>query len=140
MRSSLTAWRALYFKEGVFKPDPAQSPQWNRGAYLVQGLGHCNQCHAARTAFGGTPEGQHLTGGLIPEQNWYAPDLSLQQNGGLQGWSDQDVIDLLKTGQSAKGAAFGPMADVVALSTQHMTEADLQAVVSYLSLAARASA
>ncbi|SHL66445.1 cytochrome c [Rhodanobacter sp. OK091] len=132
VRKSLTAWRALYFREGVFKPDPAQSVQWNRGAYLVQGLGHCNECHAARDSLGGTSGDRHLTGGQIPMQNWYAPDLSTQQNGGLQGWSAQDIVDLLKTGRSAKGVAFGPMADVVATSTQHMSDDDLQAVAIYL--------
>jgi mono/diheme cytochrome c family protein len=132
LRNSLTAWRALYFKEGVYEPDPGQSEQWNRGAYLVQGLGHCNECHAARDTLGGTPQDVHLTGGQIPEQNWYAPDLSTQSNGGLQGWNEQDIVDLLKTGQSAKGAAFGPMADVVTQSTQHMTDADLRAVATYL--------
>ncbi|MEO9214626.1 MAG: cytochrome c, partial [Rhodanobacter sp.] len=132
VRKSLTAWRALYFREGVFKPDPAQSAQWNRGAYLVQGLGHCNECHAARDSLGGTSGDQHLTGGQIPMQNWYAPDLSTQQNGGLQGWSARDIVDLLKTGRSAKGVAFGPMADVVATSTQHMSDDDLQAVAIYL--------
>jgi mono/diheme cytochrome c family protein len=138
VRNSLTAWRALYFKEGVFKPDPNQSAQWNRGAYLVQGLGHCNECHAARDSLGGTPQDMHLTGGQIPQQNWYAPDLSTRQNGGLQGWNEQDIVDLLKTGQSPKGTAFGPMADVVATSTQHMTDDDLRAVATYLgSLPAR---
>ena len=132
VRNSLAAWRALYFREGEFKPDPAQSAQWNRGAYLVQGLGHCNECHAARDSLGGTPRDEHLTGGQIPQQNWYAPDLSTRQNGGLQGWSEQDIVDLLKTGQSAKGAAFGPMADVVVTSTQHMTDDDLRAVATYL--------
>ncbi|WP_158754375.1 cytochrome c [Dyella sp. S184] len=138
VRNSLTAWRALYFKEGVYKPDPNQSAQWNRGAYLVQGLGHCNECHAARDSLGGTPQDMHLTGGQIPQQNWYAPDLSTRQNGGLQGWNEQDIVDLLKTGQSSKGTAFGPMADVVATSTQHMTNDDLHAVATYLgSLPAR---
>jgi mono/diheme cytochrome c family protein len=132
VRKSLAAWRALYFREGVYKPDPAQSPQWNRGAYLVQGLGHCNECHAARDSLGGTSGHQHLTGGQIPMQSWYAPDLSTRQNGGLQGWSARDIVDLLKTGQSAKGAAFGPMADVVATSTQHMSDDDLHAVATYL--------
>ncbi|MEP6898319.1 MAG: cytochrome c [Rhodanobacter sp.] len=132
VRKSLVAWRALYFREGVFKPDPAQSAQWNRGAYLVQGSGHCNECHAARDSLGGTSQDPHLAGGQIPEQNWYAPDLSTRQHGGLHGWSGQDIVDLLKTGQSARGAAFGPMADVVTTSTQHMADSDLQAMVSYL--------
>ncbi|MEO6801440.1 MAG: cytochrome c [Rhodanobacter sp.] len=140
MRSSLVAWRALYFKPGVFKPDPAKSETWNRGAYLVQGLGHCNECHAARDSLGGIRKNQYLTGGQIPQLAWYAPDLSTQEGGGLAGWRAQDIVDLLKTGQSAKGSAFGPMADVVRLSTQHMTDADLQSVAIYLqSLPPRAS-
>ena len=132
VRSSLVAWRALYFKPGVYQPEPAQSPQWNRGAYLVQGLGHCNECHAPRDSLGGIEQSQHLTGGQIPQLDWYAPDLSTRTGGGLEGWSAQDVVDLLKTGQSSRGSAFGPMADVVRLSTQHMTDADLQAVATYL--------
>ncbi len=140
LRRSLMAWRALYFDEGEYQPDPAQSAQWNRGAYLVQGLGHCNECHAARGSLGGIPDGLHLTGGEIPMQDWYAPDLSTGQNGGLQGWSEQDIVDLLKTGQSAKGAAFGPMADVVVGSTQHMSDGDLRAIATYLdSLPSRAA-
>jgi mono/diheme cytochrome c family protein len=140
VRNSLKAWRALYFREGEFKPDPARSPQWNRGAYLVQGLGHCNECHATRDSLGGTPQDVHLAGGQIPMQHWYAPDLSTQRHGGLEGWSEQDIVDLLKTGQSAKGAAFGPMAAVVSNSTQHMTEDDLRAIANYLqSLPARAA-
>jgi mono/diheme cytochrome c family protein len=141
LRRSLVAWRALYFKPGVYQPDPAQSAQWNRGAYLVQGLGHCNECHATRDALGGLSPDHTLTGGQIPEQNWYAPDLSVNPGGGLEGWSTGDIVDLLKTGQSAKGAAFGPMADVVRKSTQHMTDADLDAIATYLqSLPARPAA
>jgi mono/diheme cytochrome c family protein len=132
VRNSLKVWRALYFNEGEFKPDPAQSAQWNRGAYLVQGLGHCNECHGSRDSFGGIPQDVALAGGRIPVQDWYAPDLSTRKNGGLDGWSKQDIIDLLKTGQSARGVAFGPMAAVVSGSTQHMTDADLHAVASYL--------
>lgn len=132
LRSSMAVWRALYFREGAFPPDPKQSAPWNRGAYLVQGLGHCNECHAARDSLGGIPQHEQLTGGRIPEQDWYAPGLSTRQNGGLQGWSEQDIVDLLKTGQSAKGVAFGPMADVVVTSTQHMADDDLRAVATYL--------
>jgi mono/diheme cytochrome c family protein len=132
VRNSLKAWRTLYFREGEFKPDPAQSAEWNRGAYLVQGLGHCNECHAARDSLGGTPQDAHLTGGQIPMQNWYAPDLSTRKNGGLEGWGAQDIVDLLKTGQSARGTAFGPMATVVSDSTQHMSDADLRAIATYL--------
>jgi mono/diheme cytochrome c family protein len=138
LRSTLAAWRALYFKPGVYKTDPAKSAQWNRGAYLVQGLGHCNECHAQRGTWGGLRGDATLSGGRIPVQDWYAPDLSTQANGGMQGWTEQDFIDLLKTGQSPKGTAFGPMADVVASSTQYLSDDDLRAVAVYLqSLPAR---
>lgn len=132
LRISVAAWRALYFDRGVFKPNPAQSAQWNRGAYLVQGLGHCNECHVTRNSLGGLPRGPSLGGGQIPMQNWYAPDLSTRTHGGLHGWRTQDIVDLLKTGQSAKGAAFGPMAEVVTHSTQHLSDIDLAAIAVYL--------
>ncbi len=131
VRSLLTGWRALYFRPGVFTPDPAQSAQWNRGAYLVEGLGHCNECHAARGALGAVAAAP-LTGGEIPTQGWYAPDLSTREHGGLAGWGEQDIVDLLRTGASAKGAAFGPMADVVAQSTQYLTPDDARSIAVYL--------
>ena len=131
-RESLVPWRALYFRAGEFRSDPKQTAQWNRGAYLVQGLGHCSECHAARNTWGGTPQAALLGGGQIPVQNWYAPDLSTRRHGGLQGWHAQDIVQLLKTGQSAKGSAFGPMADVVVGSTQHLSDDDLQAMATYL--------
>jgi mono/diheme cytochrome c family protein len=132
VRNSLKAWRALYFKEGEYQVDSSKSASWNRGAYLVQGLGHCNECHIARDSLGGARDDAALSGGQIPEQNWYAPDLSTQANGGLQGWSEQDIVDLLKTGKSSRGTAFGPMAEVVARSTQHMRDDDLRSIAEYL--------
>jgi len=132
VRRGLAAWRALYFREGVYQPDAAKSAAWNRGAYLVQGLGHCNECHATRDSLGGVPNQPPLSGGQIPAQDWYAPDLSTQAHGGLQGWSRQDIVQLLKTGQSVKGSAFGPMAEVVLRSTQHMSDDDLSAIATYL--------
>ena len=141
LRDVLIGWRLLYFREGQYAADPDQSAQWNRGAYLVQGLGHCNECHDARNALGAVADRSMLSGGEMPAQNWYAPDLSTRRNGGLQGWSRADIVDLLKTGQSRRGAAFGPMAEVVTESTQHLTDDDLQAIAVYLqSLPARAVA
>ncbi|MGN2253434.1 c-type cytochrome [Frateuria sp. GZRe12] len=132
LRAGLTTWRTLYFRPGEFVADPKQSAEWNRGAYLVQGLGHCNECHIARDNLGGLPSNETLTGGQIPAQNWYAPDLSTHAHGGLEGWGTDDIVTLLRTGQSRKGAAFGPMADVVMQSTQHMHEDDLRAIAVYL--------
>ncbi len=138
IRHVLIGWRQLYFHEGQYQPDTKQSVAWNRGAYLVQGLGHCSQCHDARDALGGISGKQTLSGGEIPAQDWYAPDLSTRQNGGLQGWSSKDIVDLLKTGQSSRGVAFGPMAEVVTKGTQYLHDDDLQAIAIYLqSLPAR---
>jgi mono/diheme cytochrome c family protein len=132
MRSLMASWRLMYFDEGEYQPDPKQSAQWNRGAYLVQGLGHCNECHANRNSFGAMVTDPFLAGGLIPVQNWYAPDLSMGPEGGLAGWSEADVVALLKTGRSSKGSALGPMAEVVLKSTQHLTDDDLAAIATYL--------
>ena len=132
LRAGLATWRTLYFRPGEFVADPKQSAEWNRGAYLVQGLGHCNECHVARDNLGGLPSNETLTGGQIPAQNWYAPDLSTHAHGGLEGWNTDDIVALLRTGQSRKGAAFGPMADVVMQSTQHMQRDDLHAIAVYL--------
>lgn len=129
VRRLLVAWRALYFREGTYRPDPQRTAEWNRGAYLVQGLAHCNECHAPRNALGALEPDRFLAGGEIPAQHWYAPALAARAS----GWSAQDLVDLLKTGQSARGTAFGPMADVVRQSTQYMGDDDLHAVAGYLS-------
>jgi mono/diheme cytochrome c family protein len=137
-RKLMTAWRALYFDEGEYVADHSRNAQWNRGAYLVKGLGHCNDCHTARNSLGATLGEPMLAGGLIPMQDWYAPDLSTQANGGLAGWTQKDIVDLLKTGNAAKGTAFGPMAEVVKQSTQHLSDEDLTSIAVYLqSLPAR---
>ncbi len=132
IRSLLYAWRLLYFTPGEYQPDNSQTDEWNRGAYLVEGLGHCNECHTTRNALGAMDQKSPLNGGQIPVQGWYAPNLSTQTGGGLEGWSQKDVVALLKTGLSEKGGAIGPMADVVRNSTQYMTDTDLNAVAVYL--------
>ena len=132
IRSTLYVWRSLYFKAGEYQPDPAQSEQWNRGAYLVQGLGHCNECHTTRNALGAMDQKNQLSGGQIPIQGWYAPNLSMQKGGDLEGWSVEDMMQLLRTGISAKGGALGPMAEVVRNSTQYYSDDDLKAVALYL--------
>ena len=131
-RSLILGWRTLFFKEGEYKPDPSQSAEWNRGAYLVEGLGHCGMCHTAINAFGGSSESEAFQGGLIPMQNWYAPSLTSNKEAGLGDWSLKDIADLLKTGVSARGAVYGPMAEVIYNSLQYLTDADIQAMAVYL--------
>ncbi|WKB51708.1 cytochrome c [Eleftheria terrae] len=129
---ALAAWRVMFFRPGSYQPEPQRSAQWNRGAYLVRGLGHCNACHAARNVFGATSERLELSGGLIPMQNWYAPSLSDAGEAGVASWPVEDVVALLQSGVSPHGSAMGPMAEVVYSSTQHLSAADLRAVAVFL--------
>jgi mono/diheme cytochrome c family protein len=131
-RSLLIGWRTLYFEEGEYKPDPSKSEEWNRGAYLVQGPGHCSMCHTAINSLGGSSDSQAFEGGLIPMQNWYAPSLTSNLEAGLGEWNVEEIADFLRTGISKRGAVYGPMADVVFNSLQYMTDADSRAMAVYL--------
>jgi mono/diheme cytochrome c family protein len=131
-RDLLIGWRALYFKEGEYVPDPKQSAQWNRGAYLVQGLGHCSMCHTAINVLGGSSESKAFEGGMIPNQNWYAPSLTSNREAGLGEWSLKDIGDLLQVGVSHRGTVYGPMAEVVYNSLQYLSDADTEAMAVYL--------
>ena len=130
-QAALAVWRALYFKPGNYQADTRQSIDWNRGAYLTEGLGHCSACHAARNALGAT-DGLNLAGGLIPVQNWYAPSLVATQEAGLQDWRIDDIKTLFKTGIAPQASVNGPMAEVVLGSTQHWSDADLNSMAVYL--------
>ncbi len=131
-RSLLIGWRTLYFKEGEYEPDKTKSAEWNRGAYLVQGLGHCAMCHTPINALGGSSEERAFQGGLIPMQHWYAPSLTSNKEAGLGTWEIQDIVDLLQKGVSNRGTVYGPMAEVTFNSLQFMTDADVRAMAVYL--------
>jgi mono/diheme cytochrome c family protein len=131
-RILLAFWRSLYFSPGEYQAQANQSQEWNRGAYLVQGLGHCSACHTSRNALGGTVAGSDLAGGMIPMQNWYASSLTSDSETGIGDWEVKDIADLLHTGVSKRGAVFGPMSEVVAASLQHLHDNDIQAMASYL--------
>jgi mono/diheme cytochrome c family protein len=131
-RELLLGWRTLYFREGEYQADPARSVEWNRGAYLVQGLGHCSMCHTAINALGGSSESKAFEGGLIPMQDWYAPSLTSNKEAGLGDWSIRDIADLLQKGVSNRGAVYGPMAEVVYDSLQYLSDDDVRAMAIYL--------
>ena len=140
-QAALAVWRALYFTPEDYQPEASRSAEWNRGAYLVQGVGHCKACHATRNALGAVEGGRgDFGGGMIPMQGWYAPSLHSAAEAGVAEWSVQQVVDLLKTGVSVQAtadgstyaSALGPMADVVYRSTQHWTEADLRSTAEFL--------
>jgi mono/diheme cytochrome c family protein len=131
-RMLLGVWRALYFRPGEFRPEPSKSVEWNRGAYLVQGLGHCSACHTSRNALGASDVKAELAGGMIPMMNWYASPLTSDAAAGLGEWEITHIADLLKTGVSKRGVASGPMAEVVSESLQHLTDVDVTAMAIYL--------
>ncbi|NRR28701.1 cytochrome c [Oxalobacteraceae bacterium] len=126
----LAAWRTLYFKPAVFKPQPAKAADWNRGAYLVEGLGHCSACHSARNTLGASAD--TLSGGMIPVLGWYAPALTADSEAGLGEWLPDHIRQLLKTGVSPRATVFGPMAEVVRESLQYLSDADVAAMAVYL--------
>ncbi len=131
-QAALAVWRALYFRPASHIDDAERSSEWNRGAYLVEGLGHCNACHSARNALGATRGTLDLQGGLIPVQNWYAPSLASPLEAGVAGWPKHEVVRLLKTGVAAQGFVMGPMSEVVGNGTQYLSDADLGAMATYL--------
>jgi mono/diheme cytochrome c family protein len=131
-QAALAVWRALYFTPAANKEDPAQSAQFNRGAYLVRGLGHCSACHITRNFLGASSDMMDLSGGLIPMQNWYAPSLTSPAEAGVADWDLAQIEHLLQTGVAPRSAVLGPMAEVVLHSTQHLLPTDLRAMAVYL--------
>ncbi len=135
-RSLLAVWNALYFKKGEYAADPRQSDSWNRGAYLVQGLGHCGACHTPRGIAGQEKAGSerdganYLAGAALDD--WYATSLRGEAVTGLAAWSQDELVESLRSGRTARVAATGMMADVVAKSTQYLTDPDLMAIAEYL--------
>jgi mono/diheme cytochrome c family protein len=126
----MALWRALFFSPGSYQADAARPESWNRGAYLVQGLGHCDACHSERNALGAVEAAGALRGGTMAGAGWYAPPLS--------GAAVEP--ELLRSGLSAHGVATGPMASVVYYSLQHLSPADAQAIAEYLGSLPKAAA
>ena len=132
LQASLAVWRALYFRAGTHEDEPGPSAEWNRGRYLVRGLGHCVACHSSRNALGAITGDIELGGGLIPMQNWYAPSLASGAEAGVAHWRTEDVVALLRTGLAPQGTVLGPMAEVVYRNTQYLDDGDARAMAVYL--------
>ncbi len=131
IRAGLGPWNALYFHPGEFKPDPAKSDEWNRGAYLVEGLGHCADCHTPKGLAMEPQNSKAYSGGSI--DNWYAPNITSDPAEGIGRWSEGDLVKYFKTGADpGKGVVVGPMAQVVYDSLAHLTDSDLQAIAVYV--------
>jgi mono/diheme cytochrome c family protein len=136
IRSLMSVWNALYLKKGEYLAQPDKSVSWNRGAYLVQGLGHCGDCHTPRGIAGQVKANSEQNGGLFLAgaviENWYASPLTGDRETGLYAWSKDEIVEYLKTGRTARIAASGLMAGVIGKSTQYLNDQDLTAIAEYL--------
>ena len=138
MRFPMMFWNAMFFKEGRYLADEKQSAEWNRGAYLTEGLGHCSACHTPRNLLLAERNDAHLSGGIQPDlvaegkyRMWSAVNLTSAPSG-LGAWSADQIARYLKTGHSAKAGIFGPMNDVIINSLQHLSAEDTKAMAIYI--------
>lgn len=135
LRWPIAVWNLLFTEPGTYAEQTQQNAQWNRGAYLVQGPGHCGSCHTPRgLAFNekalsesGTP---YLAGALL--DGWYAPSLRNDPNTGLGRWSEADIAQFLKAGRNQHAVVFGSMTEAFNNSTQFLSDDDLAAIAHYL--------
>jgi mono/diheme cytochrome c family protein len=130
IRAVVKIWNVLFLSTHDFQSDPRQSGEWNRGAYLVNGLGHCGGCHTPKNAFGADKSDQDFFGAVL--DNWVAPDLTGNDRTGLGGWNLADVAEYLRDGRNAHAGAGGAMADVITYSTSLMSDEDRHAIAVYL--------
>ncbi len=129
-QAALAVWRLLNFEPGRQVVDASRDAEWNRGAYLVEGVAHCAACHSGRDALGGTAS--MWAGGLMPDGRWYAPSLLDPAEAGLQEWPVERVVALLRDGSVEGATVMGPMAEAVFHGTSHLAEEDLRAMAAYL--------
>jgi mono/diheme cytochrome c family protein len=130
IRASMLVWNKMYFTQGTFQPAAGKSEEWNRGAYLAEGLGHCGLCHTPKNILGGDMTSERLRGYVL--QGWFASNITNDPRRGVGSWSVDEIANYLKTGHSLTSAANGPMSETLNLSTSHMTDADLKAIAIYL--------
>lgn len=132
IRTGLLTWRTLFFKPGAFQPDPKESAEVNRGGYLVEGLGHCGECHNKSKLVGASNWSGKLEGGQI--EGFYAPNITPDKKQGVGLWKKEDIVTYLKTGSKPdhSSVANGPMKETIEHSLSKMTDADLGAIAAYL--------
>lgn len=131
IRLSMAGWNLLFLDKKPFVVDTAKSMEWNRGAYLAQGLAHCTTCHTPRNALMAEQLSKELGGADLG--TWYAPNITSDIHSGVGGWSQQELVDYLRTGRAAnKAQAAGPMAEAIDHSLKHLSDADLNAIAHYV--------
>lgn len=129
IRRLVGGWKFLFVDDKPFVADPKQTAEWNRGAYLVNGLGHCAECHSPRNFLGGIVSSQRMAGGPNPEGEGWVPNITQK---GLKNWSEKDVAYFLKSGELPDGdKAGGSMARVIK-NTSQLSDTDRAAMAAYL--------
>src|SRR4051795_13687062 len=129
IRRNVGIWKLLFMNAGPFVPDATRSAQWNRGAYLVNGFGHCAECHSPRNFLGGVITSQRFAGGPNPEGEGWVPNITQK---GIGSWSEKDIADFLETGDMPEGdSASGAMRPVIKNLAQ-LTPEDRAAMAAYL--------
>jgi mono/diheme cytochrome c family protein len=129
-RWGIRAWNLLFHRAAPFEPDPEQSEAWNRGFYLVEGAGHCGECHTPRNPFFALDNGRKFGGAT--QQGWNAYNISMHEDG-IGSWTDEQLFAYLHTGHAdGRGSASGTMGEAVDLSLRHLPDSDIQAMVAYL--------
>ncbi len=129
IRRGLGLWKILFLDGEPLRPDPAKDAEWNRGAYLVNGPGHCAECHSPRNLLGGIVAGQRFAGGPSLEGQGFVPNIT---QGKLGNWSVEDFVDLLETGMTPGFNGVSGAMEMVIKSTSQLPEADRRAMAVYL--------
>lgn len=130
-RRLMRAWNLLYLPRQPLQPDPQRSAEWNRGAYLVEGAGHCGECHTTRNLIYGYKAGHKFAGETA--QGWKAYNITSDPKAGIGAWSVDEIASYLSTGYAqGRGAASGNMAEAIELSLSHLTAQDVHAMAVYL--------
>ncbi|HYC24661.1 MAG TPA: cytochrome c [Roseiarcus sp.] len=131
IRRGVGLWKRIYLSKPGLTPDPSRSPEWNRGRYLVEGPGHCAECHSPRDFFGGIIASRRFAGGVTPDGKSKAPNIS-QSAKGLADWSREDIETALSLGLTPSGDSLGgPMAEVVRNLAQ-IPQSDRAAIADYV--------
>jgi mono/diheme cytochrome c family protein len=129
IRRTVGGWKLLFFHGGTFQPDASKSAEWNRGAYLINGPGHCAECHSPRNILGGIKSGMRLTGGPNPEGEGWVPNITQYH---LKDWSVSDIAYLLESGQTPDGDSVGSNMAPVIRNTSQLTDEDRKAMATYI--------
>jgi mono/diheme cytochrome c family protein len=132
-RFTLTFWKWLYFDPETFEPDPSQSDQWNRGAYLTRAMAHCDQCHTPRTALGGLDTDMDMAGTADGPDGELVPNITPDGETGIGRWSEADLVQLMKTGLKPNfDDVQGAMYEAIEFGLKHLTDDDLEAIAVYI--------